>query len=274
MVYDKEEVDFKAKYEVIRMTYAVGKVAKISGISLRTLRYYDQIGLLSPKKNTESGYRIYTEDDLLKLQQILFYKELAFSLEEISTLVSAPDFDRKKALESQIKLLKKQSEKYAVLAQLATNTLINLNGGIKMKANDMFEGFDYEKMLENQKKHEPEVVERWGSSDAYKISKDRTSKYSKEDWEKINAEQSINLENLSELYKSGVSFDNSKVQKLVENAHIFIDKYFYPCSLEIFSGLGNMYVLDERFAANYEKYSEGLTKFYNEAIQFYCITKA
>jgi len=143
-----------------------------------------------------------------------------------------------------------------------------------MENKEMFSGFDYEKMMEEQKQYENEVRERWGHSEAYRISKERTEKYTQEDWERISKIQMENLQELCDLYNAGVPHDDSRVQAVVEKAHKFIHDTFYPCNLEMFSGLGNMYVADQRFAAFYEKFAPGLAAYYNEAIQHYCIVQA
>lgn len=256
------------------MDYTINKISKIAGVTLRTLRYYDKIGLLTPSKRTEAGYRIYTDEDIEKLQQILFFKELDFPLSEIVKIMNSPNFDRGKALKIQIKYLENKAKRYKDLSTLAKETLGNLRGGIKMENKDMFKGFDYDKMMEEQKQYEKEVKERWGNTDAYKQSMEKTSKYTKEDWERISETQNNNLKTLCELYNSGVSYDDERVQETVDRARQFITDYFYNCTLEIFSNLGQMYVQDERFTAFYEKYAIGLAEYYNNAIQHYCITKS
>ena len=143
-----------------------------------------------------------------------------------------------------------------------------------MENKDMYKGFDYDKMLEEQKGYEAEVKERWGKSDAYKVSKERTAKYTKEDWERVNEIQMGNLKEICELYNAKVPHDDKKVQAVVEKSYKFIHDTFYPCSLEMLSNLGNMYVADPRFTAYYEKFAPGLAAYYNDAIQHYCIEKA
>ncbi|GBF35768.1 HTH-type transcriptional activator tipA [Desulfocucumis palustris] len=151
----------------------------------------------------------------------------------------------------------------AVMEKLQTETT-------KMEDKAMFSGFDYDKMLEEQKQYQAEVKERWGNSDAYKISKERTKKYTKEDWERINKIQMNNLKELCRLYNANVPHDDAGVQAVVEKSHKFIQDTFYPCTLEMFSALGNMYVTDGRFTVYYEKFAPGLAAYYNEAIQHFC----
>ncbi|HWQ73652.1 MAG TPA: MerR family transcriptional regulator [Desulfitobacteriaceae bacterium] len=252
------------------MADTINRIARLAGITLRTLRYYDKIGLLTPSARTDAGYRLYSEEDFERLQQVLFFRELDFPLAKIKEILNNPVFDRKKALKMQADFLEKKAERYLKLAQLAKETLLNLQGGTKMANTDLFSGFDYDKMVAEQKQYEAEVKERWGKTDAYKISKERTAKFTKTDWERVNRVQMTNLKELCELYKAKVPYDDPRVQAIVGKAHLFINETFYPCSLEMFSGLGNMYITDERFTAYYEKYAPGLAVYYNDAIQHYC----
>jgi DNA-binding transcriptional MerR regulator len=256
------------------MSYTINKIARTAGVTLRTLRYYDRIGLLVPSGRTEAKYRLYSDDDLERLQQILFFRELDFSLEKIGLLLKDPAFDRKEALRMQIRFLEKRAKRYLNLTELAKETLRNLEGDKKMDKNEMFKAFDLDKMVEEQKQYEDEVKERWGSTEAYRISKERTSKYTKEDWERINAESEENLKEMIACYTSGVPYSDPRMMAVCDNARAQMTKYFYPCSLEMYSGLGNMYIADERFTAYYDKFAPGLAAYYNEAIQHYCITRA
>lgn len=256
------------------MSYKINQIAEMAGITVRTLRYYDKIGLLIPSARSGNGYRLYSVDDLERLQQILFFRELDFPLARIQELINSPLYNRAEALSMQIDWLDNKAAHYSKLAQLARSTLNHLEGGIIMAEKDLFDGFDYEQMQAEQKKYADEVKERWGNSDAYRISQERTANYKKEDWEKINQVQTENMKVLCELYNAGVAYDNPRVMQVVENAMNFISRYFYPCSVEIMSGLGTMYVCDERFTAFYEKFAPGLAVYYNNAIQHYCIVNA
>lgn len=256
------------------MAYQINELASMAGISLRTLRYYDEIGLLSPASRSPAGYRLYSDDDLEQLQQILFWRELDFALDKIKQLINEPDLDRQQALQMQAKLLQERAERFLRLAELARNTLDSEKGARKMVNKDLFSAFNYEKMMEEQKQYEAEVEERWGNTEAYRISRQRTAGYSKEDWERINAVQMHNLKELAQLFQAGVPHDDSKVLAVVARNLQFINDNFYPCSLEIFSGLGSMYVSDERFTAFYDRLAPGLAVYYNEAIQHYYIVNA
>ena len=256
------------------MGYTVNQVAQLAGVTLRTLRYYDKIGLLTPSTRTQAGYRIYSPEDVDRLQQILFFRELDFPLARIIEILNNPAFDRCDALKMQAENLEKRAEKYLKLSQLARETLISLERGNKMAQKDMFKGFDHEKMMEEQKQYETEVKERWGNTEAYRVSKARSANYTKEDWEHISKTQMQNLKDLCDLYNAQVPHDDPRVQDVVDRSRKFISDNFYECSLEALSGLGQMYVADERFTEYYEKFAPGLAAYYNDAIQYYCINKA
>lgn len=256
------------------MAYQINELAIMAGVSLRTLRYYDEIGLLSPASRSPAGYRLYSDDDLAKLQQILFWRELDFPLDQIKQLINEPGGERQQALKTQVKLLQERARHFLRLADLAQATLEHEKGARKMANKDMFTAFNYEKMMEDQKQYEAEVEERWGGTEAYRISRQRTAGYTKEDWERISSVQTENLKELAGLYSDGVPYDDDRVLAVVDRNRKFITDSFYPCSLEMFSGLGNMYVSDERFTAFYDRIAPGLAAYYNEAIQYYCIMNA
>ncbi len=252
------------------MTYTIAPVAQMAGISVRTLRHYDRIGLLCPSEHTQAGYRLYTGSDLLRLQQILFLRELDFSLERIRALLSAPGFDLTQALSAQIKILQARSARFARLSLLAQDTLENLKGGIPLKNESLFGAFDYEQLSREQKTYEEEVKARWGETDAYKTSQQRTKHYGKDDWARIFDTQQAQTKQLAELYLGGAATDDERVGQLVDQARETISTYFYPCSLEMFCQLGQMYVADARFKAYYDKFAPGLAQFYSDAIRHFC----
>jgi DNA-binding transcriptional MerR regulator len=251
------------------MSYTIHEIAKLAGVTLRTLRHYDDAGLLHPAKRSEAGYRLYTDGELLRLQQILFFKELDFPLKKIKEILSDPGFERAKALRMQADYLMERAQRYEALSRLAQKTLKNMEEENDMDKNEIFKGFDYEKMMEDQKKYEAEVTERWGHTDAYKVSKQRSAKYKKEDWERISGEQTQSLNELIALYKSGVTPEDEKTQAVTRKMHRFIHEHFYPCPLQFFGCLGEMYVTDERFTAFYDNHAEGLAAYYSKAIQYY-----
>lgn len=143
-----------------------------------------------------------------------------------------------------------------------------------MDDKSLFDGLSYEEIQAHEAKHQDEVQERWGDSSAYKTAQGRASARSKEDWERINQMQLDLIAPLVDLYREHVAIEDERVQSIVKDNHRFIDTYFYDCSLDMFSGLGQMYVADERFTAFYDRFEPGLAVYYNEAIQFYCIANS
>ncbi len=251
------------------MEYTTYQVAKMTGITVRTLRYYDQIGLLRPSGYGETRHRFYDADALETLQQILFFRELEFPLAKIAEIIQSPAFDRQKALEMQMDFLEKKAERYQKLSRLAFDTLCSMRGERTMENYELFDGFDTEKMLAEQKQYEEEVRNRWDSTEAYKVSRQRSSSYTKEDWIRINEAQQANMNTLVDCFTEEMPVDSARVQEVVENARLHIDRYFYPCPPEMMSGLGEMYIDDPRFKETYDKMGDGLAQYYHDAIQVY-----
>jgi DNA-binding transcriptional MerR regulator len=250
------------------MNYKVKEVADMVGISVRMLHHYDKIGLLKPESTTPAGYRLYNDKDLERLQQILFFKELDFSLQEIKEIMDSPGFDKKKALKSHKNLLLKKKERLEKIINTVNNTIKSIEGEIDMSKKDMFEGFDMTEIERHKEKYAKETEEKYGNTDAYKESQKKTSSYDKNDWAIIQKEA-------DEIYrKIGSNMDKSpednEVQELVEEWRNHITKYYYNCTPEIFRGLGDMYVYDERFTENIDKYGKGLANFLRDAMNVYC----
>lgn len=238
-------------------------LARLSGVSIRTLHHYDEVGLLTPKQRSAGGYRLYTEDDLLRLQQILVGRELGLSLEEIGRSLDDPRFDRKKTLLAQREALRKrilQTERMikAIDVTLAVTNTTNKRG--TMNAKDLFDGFD-------PSVYEDEVKTRWGETDAYKESAKRTRKYTPVDWQAIKAEQAAIYNDAATLMKAGKKATDKESMNVAERHRLSIDRWFYPCSHFMHGGLASMYESDERFSQSIDKHGEGLTGFLVAAIR-------
>lgn len=244
------------------MTYTVGQVAKLAHISVRTLHHYDELGLLTPSERSEAGYRLYTESDLERLQQVLFYKELGFSLDEIRSIMSDPAFDRRDALIAQRQLIAEQVLRLQAMLDLIDKTIASLEGGIKLSQKEMFEVFGEFDPTE----YEEEVKERWGHTEAYRESMRRASGYSKEDWQRFKAESEEINGTIIALMDAGVPPEDPRAMDAVERHRLLIDRWFYPCSREMHVELGNMYVADPRFTATYENFRPGMAKYMRDAI--------
>lgn len=239
----------------------INEVAKLTGVTVRTLHYYDEIGLLKPSKITEAGYRIYDENDLFTLQQILFFKELDFPLTEIKNIMQIPSFDKLKALKAHKELLTKKRERIDKLITLVDNT-------IKGECDMSFKEFNMTEIENMKEKYAKEVKERWGNSSAYKESEKKTKNYSKEQWQKIDEKS----RDIFKAFAANMDKDahSKEVQELVKEWHNFITTNFYNCTNEILKCLGIMYVEDERFKKNIDQNGHGTAEFISKAISIYC----
>lgn len=239
----------------------VKEVSRLTGISARTLHYYDEIGLLKPTETTSAGYRLYGGEALGRLQQILFFRELGFPLKEIRTILENPSFDPREALQNHRRLLIMERDRLNGLIRLADKTL-------KGETDMSFQEFDRSDIQEVQKQYAKEAEERWGSTDAYKESKKKTSAYGPQDWERIRQESEQIYQEFAANTKKQA--DDPDVQKLVKSWQDYITRNFYNCTTEILAGLGQMYSGDPRFAKNINQYSDGLADFMSKAIEIYC----
>jgi DNA-binding transcriptional MerR regulator len=243
----------------------VKEVAAMAGVSVRALHHYDDIGLLAPRARSTSGYRLYDEGDLLRLQQILIGRELGLSLEEIRRSLDDPRFDRRAALLSQRAQLEERSRQTGrmIAAIDAALVLLDAPEPKEEEAMDMksiFDGFD-------PSQYEAEAKQRWGQTDAYKTSQTRAKSYRKEDWEQIKTEQDAIYADLAAAMTTGKPASGQEAMDVAERHRLSIDRWFYPCSQAMHVGLADMYESDERFAANIDKYGAGLTAYFAEAIR-------
>ena len=243
--------------------YTVQKLATIAGVSVRTLHYYDEIGLLKPASIKENGYRVYGPEELLRLQQILFFRELEVSLDQIKTIISSPVFDEIAVLEDQKKLLTLKQKRMQSIIKTIDKRIAYLKGGESMNNDDLFKSFKDDELVENM----AEAKSRWGDSDAYKQSMQKVSKWTKADYERIKKEGEAFTKELANAMDKDIK--SSEVQALIEKHHEGIE-YFYTCPPQMYRGLADMYVNDPRFTKYYDKHKPGLAKWVREAIHYYC----
>jgi DNA-binding transcriptional MerR regulator len=250
-------------YTVMSTTrYTVKQLADMAGVSRRTLHYYDEIGLLPPADLAENGYRAYADADLLRLQQILFFRELGFSLKEIGKVIDRPDFDQLQALRDHRGALEKRAQRLDRLIGTIDKTLLFLEGRIIMDKKTIFEGFSEEQQKQYEEEarqtYDPELVDQsvksWNS-------------YSQAQKEQIGAEGEANYHAMFENMDKG--HDSPEVQATVARWHKHIE-YFYTPTYEILRGLGQLYTDDPRFRKNFEKLSPEFPDFLRKAIEYYC----
>ena len=243
--------------------YTVGRVAALAGVTVRTLHHYDRIGLLSPSRRSENGYRLYDYDDLERLRQIRLLRELRLSLEAVEQLVDAPAYDRRSALIAQRELLRERQERTESIIRGVDRALTALEEETKMDTTEMFEGLDDF----DHAQYEDEVKERWGDTEAYRESMRRTRRYGKDDWARIKAEGEGVFAGLAELMAMGALAAGRAAMDLAEEHRCHIDRWFYPCSHEMHGCLAEMYTADPRFTEYFEKRAEGLAVFVQDAIR-------
>lgn len=240
----------------------INEFAKLTGVSVRTLHYYDEIGLLKPAfVDEQNGYRFYDENSLLRMQEILFYRELDFPLKSILEILSSPDYDKQKALAEQRKLLELKKERLERIIDA-------LDGATKGKVTmTAFDNSDYETA---RKQYEVEAKQRWGETDAYKEHSEKTANYTKDKWQVVNDGLNAVFAKFAECMKNGNAADSDEAQAIVIELQNYITENYYTCTKEIFAGLGQMYIADERFKTNIDKNGNGTADFVSTAIEIYC----
>jgi len=234
--------------------FTVGDLSKLTGVTVRALHHYDEIGLVRPSSRSGAGYRLYSDADVRRLHDVLLFRELGIPLEGIAAVI-ADDHARADALlEHRAVLIEKRDRLDAMIAAVDRMTK-----GIPMQPDDVksiFDGFD-------PSKYEEEAEQRWGTTDAFRESKKRTQTYGKAEWEEIKRESDAIYRKLVALMATAVT--DPAVQAAVEEHRAHITRWFYPCSREIHRGLGEMYIADPRFTANLDAYAPGFAQFLRDA---------
>jgi DNA-binding transcriptional MerR regulator len=245
------------------MSWTVGDLARLAGVTVRTLHHYDRIGLVRPSERTSAGYRSYDVGDLDRLQQVLVYRELGFPLEEVATLLDDPDADPAAHLRRQHRLLRERLERTRAMVAAVEKEMEARQMGISLTPEERFElfgdGFSDE--------YQAEAEERWGDTEAWAQSQRRTATYTKEDWVQIKAEADAVEQRFATALRAGVPADSAAAMDLAEEHRQHISRWFYDCPPQLHAGLGRMYVADERFAANYERRAAGLAQYVSTAVQ-------
>ncbi|NTW21914.1 MerR family transcriptional regulator [Candidatus Falkowbacteria bacterium] len=246
------------------MSYSVQQLASLSGVSVRTLHYYDGIGLLPPAGVRKNGYRYYEEKELLRLQQILFYRELEFPLEEIRKILMASDFDEQKAFRDHKRLILLKKERLERLLKTIDKSINKSNKKNNMKDEELYGNFS----KDEYEKYAAEAKERWGQTDAYKQSQERVRNMGKDGLKKVLEESSKLTLEISACMHAGVAPESQAAQKLIARHYDGL-RAFYEPNMEIYKSLAEMYVADERFKKNYERVAEGLAQYMQDAMKYY-----
>ena len=236
----------------------IKEFAEFTGVSVRTLHYYDEIGLLQPAHvDRATGYRYYDEASLLRMQEILFYRELDFSLKSIGKILSSPNYDKTKALGEQKQLLRLKKQR---LERLISAIDQAMKGENVMKA---FDNTEFET-------YKAEAQQRWGNTDAYREHAEKTKGYSKDKFSALAADMDLIFGEFALCMKNGAAPEDREAQELVKKLQDHITDNYYTCTNPILSGLGQMYVADERFQNNIDRHGDGTAEFVSQAIDRYC----
>ncbi|WP_172386083.1 MerR family transcriptional regulator [Streptomyces sp. MNP-20] len=244
------------------MSYSVGQVAAVAKVTVRTLHHYDEIGLLVPGERSYAGHRRYSDADLDRLQQIRFYRELGFPLDEVAVLLDDPEADPQEQLRRQHGLLTERITKLQEMAAAVETAMEARRMGINLTPEEKFEVFgDFD-----PDQYEDEVQQRWGNTEAYAESRRRTAAYTKEDWKRINDGMDALHTRMADLLDAGTPAASTEAMDAAEAHRQLISDSYYDCSHEMHACLGAMYVDDPRFTATYEAIRPGLAVYLRDAI--------
>ncbi|MCF7865001.1 MAG: MerR family transcriptional regulator [Candidatus Pacebacteria bacterium] len=241
------------------MSYSIKQLAKIAKVSVRTLHYYDVVGLLTSNRNNKNQYRVYEETDLLKLQQILFFKELGFALKDIKIIIENPNFNIEAALNEHKKIILLKQRRLLGLIQTIDKTINKITNKKYMKDEELYDSFTKEEM--NKLAHE--AKERWGHTDAFKESEKKMRSMSKEQMDVIKIEGDNILRKAATLVDKDVH--SNEVQNLIAEHYKHLSNFYTPTP-EMYRGLAEMYIGDTRFKIHFEKYHPELPQFMHDAM--------
>lgn len=247
------------------MAYTVTKLAKISGVSVRTLHWYDEVGLLKPAYYGSNGYRYYEEEQLLILQQILFFRELGFELKKIQKILGRSDFDKLVALSSHRDVLQKNLERTKTLIKTIDKTIKHLKGMKKMKDEEMYGGFSKEKQAE----YERQIIERFGQQGKAYVEecKSNLKSWSQADWDKSRKEFEAICKELTQYLEKDLQADSKEVQGVIHRHYQWLKCYWTP-TRESYAGHGQ-FIQESDLRKAYEAYHKDLPKFIAESIQIF-----
>ncbi len=245
------------------MNLKIREFAKLTGVSVRTLHFYDEIGLLKPSSvDEQNGYRFYDENALMRMQEILFYRELDFPLKEIRMILSSPYYDKQNALKKQRDLLVLKKERLERIISA-------LDGAMEGEGVNMTV-FDNSEFERKRNEYAKEAKVKWGNTVFYKEYAKKTAEYSEDKHRQVNYDMDEKISEFAILMRNGFAPCSPEVQALAEKWQNFITENYYTCTKEILAGLGDMYVADERFMKNIDRHGVGTAQFMSDAIKAYC----
>ena len=242
--------------------YTVGELARMSHVSVRTLHHYDGIGLLTPSSRTAAGYRLYSDGDLRRLRQILFYRELEFGLGEIAGMLAAPDAGTDDHLRRQHRLLRQRQARSEVLLAALEREMEARKMGISLTPEEQFEIFGTDKLGE----YTAEAEQRWGDTGAWRESARKTAAYTKDDWIAIKADADRSIAGFTAAMRAGEPPAGTVAMDLAEAHRQHICRWFYDCGYPQHRGLAELYTSDPRYTATYDEIEPGFSQYVHDAI--------
>jgi len=243
--------------------YAIGELAALASVTVRTLHHYDEIGLLRPSGRTVAGHRRYGRDDLDRLRQILVYRELDFSLDAIASILADPGSGIEAHLRNQHRMLRARVERDEALLRALEKEMEARAMGMALTPEEQFEVFGTDKV---GGEWAAEAQERWGDTDAWHESQRRTARYTKEEWAQLKSQSDAALRAYADAMTAGVAAAGEQAMALAEDNRRFISRWFYDCSHTMQRNLAEMYIADERFRATYDAVMPGLAQYVHDAI--------
>ncbi|MEM9313405.1 MAG: MerR family transcriptional regulator [Pseudomonadota bacterium] len=242
-------------------SYRVKQVAEISGLSIRTLHYYDEIGLLKPTDRTSGGYRLYRESDLVRLQQVMIGRSQGLSLDQIRRSLDEPDFDYARALQRQrAQLLTRLGNTHAMISAIDATLRVLGQPARPINLSEIFEGFD-------PTSYDAETQDRWGSSQAYAESVGRTKAYTDAEWTSLKLELDAIWSDAASAMQMGAVPTSGSAYAVVERHRSHVCRWFYELTPEGHVGLADLWEGDSRFRENIDKYGPGLTEWMATAVR-------
>ena len=248
-----------------REEWLIGDTARRAGVSVRTLHHYDQIGLLHPSRVSDAGYRYYDEQALLRLEQILFLRELDFPLEEIARILDSPGYDAREAMRRQRELLCMKRQRMDAIIDRLDRAIL----GEGPAEPEVFSMTEIEKV---RAQYAEEAKARWGETSAWQESEQRAAAKGAQDWRDAQAGMEALMQEFAQV--RSLPPEDGRVQALVARWQAYITEHYYTCTDEILAGLGQMYTQDERFRQSIDRAGEGTAACMARAIEAYCAARA
>lgn len=251
------------------MEYSIRELSELAGVSARTLRYYDEIGLLKPSRTSDAGYRFYGEKEVELMQQILFYRERGLELEQIAQIFRNPDFDIRSALEEYLLELEQRKRETERLIQNIRQTIASMEGEYEMSDKERFEAFKKNQVEENERLYGEELRKKYGE-EAVEASNRKRLGMTEEEYQRYTKLEQEILDRLTQAAQKGAASDSEEMQAVAALHKEWLLMVWSKYTEEAHAGVGKMYACDERFRAYYDRNAEGCADLLCAAIQHYC----